>query len=706
LALKRDAGRSAYIVGVDTGGTFTDCAILDAEGRVTCDKALTTPGDLTEGLVEALANAGRRIGLGVEDLLGNTRFVAHGTTQGLNRLYTRSGARVGLLTTRGHEDALFIGRVFQKVAGLGEREVTAASTLRKPAPLVPRDRVLGITERIDCDGDVVVALNEAELDAAIEHIVATGVESVAVVLLWSFMNSAHEQQVKAKIRAKAPGLFVTVSSDLSPVLGEYERTATTVINAYLAPTTHRYLQDLEARLRGRHLQGPVLVMQSNGGILPAAAASERAVQMVASGPVGGVTGAALLARALDLTHVITTDVGGTSFDVGMVIDAEPILASQPNLGQYTVQIPMIDVRSIGAGGGSLAWVEEGSGLLRVGPQSAGANPGPVCYGRGGQQPTVTDANLTLGRLDAGRFFGGRMTLDAAAAEKAIRTRIAEPLGLTVVQAAQGILDIVDAHMSDLVHKMTIEGGWDPRDFVLFAFGGGGPLHVGSYAEDLQVRHALISPYAPMFSALGMASAGITRYYIQARPSPFPPAERGVKDVFDELEQRARRDADESAGVADGSLSLKRFVDMRFRFQVHELRVPAPSGSLDAASITGLRTAFEAAYERTYGAGTVLPGAAIEIVNYGLTSYVPVAQPPLQRFEMSSSDPREAALDKRTVYFRDRFHVTPVYTAERLRPGNVVAGPALIEDLATTTVVHPGQRIEVDCYRNLLLNFER
>lgn len=694
------------IVGVDTGGTFTDCVIIDDAGRITCDKALTTPGALTEGLVQALGNAGRRVGLRENELLASTRFVSHGTTQGLNRLFTRTGARVGLITTRGHEDTLLIGRVFQKVAGLGEREITAAFALRKPQPLVPRDLVIGVTERVDSDGDVVVTLNEDEVERAVQALVTAGVESIAVVLLWSFMNPAHEARIKAMIQKRAPGCFVTVSSELSPVLGEYERTATTVINAYLAPTTHRYLQDLESRLQQQRLAGPVLIMQSNGGVVPASAASEQAIQIVASGPVGGVVGAALLGRELGLTHVITTDVGGTSFDVGLVVDREAVLAAQPTLDQYTVQIPMIDVRSIGAGGGSLAWVEESSGLLRVGPNSAGASPGPVCYGRGGRQPTVTDANLVLGRLDAARFFGGRMPLDTAAAERAIRASVAEPLGLDVLDAAQGILDIVDAHMADLVQMMTIERGWDPRDFVLFAFGGGGPVHVGSYGDDLQVKHALISPYAPMFSALGMASAGITRYHMRARPSPFPPPQGVVADVFGDLEARARREAESSARVAGGNVTLKRFVDMRFRFQVHELRVPVVPGDLGEASVGALRGIFEAAYERTYGAGTVLPGAGVEIVNYGVISYVPVSRPPLQTFPLGGIDPEAARLDQRSVYFRDRSWVTPVYAADRLRPGNLVAGPALIEDMATTAVVHPGQRVEIDQYRNQLLHFER
>src|SRR3954468_14834112 len=507
----------AYVIGVDTGGTFTDCVVLDDAGRVYYDKARSTPDDLAVGVLAAVDNAAAVMGLDRQALLGDTRVFAHGTTAGLNKLFTRTGARTGLIATRGHEDAILIGRVFQKVAGRGEREITDAVHLDKAVPLVPRELIRGVNERVDYKGAVVVELNHDEGAAAIRDLIAAGVDSLAICLLWSFMNPSHEQALARLARELRPDLYLSVSSELVPLLKEYERTATTVVNASLGPTLHDYVLALDARLQADGLRQPFFMMQSMGGVLPAAEASQQAVNTLRSGPVGGVVASIALGEALGHRNIIATDVGGTSFDVGLVVDGEPQLARAPVVEQYHLLVPMVDVVSIGAGGGSIAWIEPHSGLLRVGPHSAGAQPGPVCYGAGGTEPTVADADLVLGRLNPAYFFSGRTRLDVDGARRAIAERIAAPLGLDVVEAARGIVEIVDAHMADLVRKVTIERGYDPRDFVLYAYGGGGPTHVGAYARDLGVRQAVVSPYAAAFSALGIAASDLQRFYVKAEP---------------------------------------------------------------------------------------------------------------------------------------------------------------------------------------------
>ncbi|HEY7065488.1 MAG TPA: hydantoinase/oxoprolinase family protein [Chloroflexota bacterium] len=690
----------AYIVGVDTGGTFTDCVVIAGDGSVTHDKALTTPEDLTLGVLQSVGNTAALLGLSARDLLSETQVFAHGTTAGVNALISRTGAKVGLLTTKGHEDAILIGRVHQKVEGLSEREIIDVARLEKADPLVPRPLIKGLDERVDYKGGAVVALDLDQAREAVRALVAEGVQAIAVSFLWSFMNPAHEQAVQALIRADFPGLFVTISSDLAPVMGEYERTATTVINAHVGPKIEGYMLALEGKLRAAGLTGQFLAMQALGGAIPAAEAARRAVNILSSGPVGGAIGSAFLGRTLDYPNVITTDVGGTSFDVGLVVEGEARYADRPVFEKYALLTPMIDVTSIGAGGGSIAWVEPETGLLQVGPRSAGSNPGPVCYGRGGTEPTVTDADLVLGRINPEHFFGGRLRLDAAAAECAIRERVAEPLGMSAVEAARGIVDIADAHMADLVRKVSIENGYDPRDFVLFAYGGGGPLHVGAYAADIGVRSVVISPYAPVFSAFGIAGADVVRFYQKSYPAVFPLDPAIVNQIFAELEAQAQEEA--GGGAGEPALELQRQIDLRFRRQTHELRVAVPRKELSAADLDQLVDQFEADYERLFGRGTGYRRAGVEVSTFRVRCVLRLPKPALRAAPADGADASHAQKGTRPVFFRGEFVPAPIYAGEALRPGNVVAGPAVIEGGATTVPVHPGQTVRVDQHLNLIM----
>ena len=686
-----------FVIGVDTGGTFTDCVAIGEDGSVIWDKAHTTPQDHTVGILNAIGNTSARLGISRSQLLGATVALGIGSTVGLNALLARGGAKTGLLTTRGHEDNLFIGRIHQKVAGLGEEEIKDVVHLDKATPLVPRSLVCGINERTDYKGAILAALDVKDVEAAVTEMAAEGIESLAVCFLWSFMNSSHERAVRDLVEKRFPGIFVTLSSEVSPLLGEYERTATTAINASLGPIVKRFMGRLVESLRSAGLSGPVLAMHSLGGVIPCEEAGDKAAHIMASGPVGGVMGAMNMGRMLGHKNIIVTDVGGTSFDVGLIVDGRPTLNRQPVFEKFTLAVPMIDVISIGAGGGSIAWVEAETRLLQVGPRSAGALPGPACYDQGGNEPTVTDANLVLARIDARSFFGGRKKLDYDLARKAIEEKVARPLGMDLLKAAKGILEIVDSHMADLVRRVTVEQGYHPSEFVIYAYGGGGPLHVGSYARDIGVSEVLVSPYAPVFSGFGIAGCDIQRQYTRSRPMTLPAPPAQFNAIFSDLEAAAIRDAVRSAG----ELELERFLDMKFRRQVHNVRIAVPSGELRSQEMDALMVNFEEAYERIYGKGTAYRKAGVEVSNFIVTATTKTYKPKLKVDDWEGADPERARVGERQVYFEE-FVQTPVFSMELLRPGNRIAGPAIVESPATTLLLHPRQMASVDRSRNLLL----
>ena len=686
-----------FVIGVDTGGTFTDCVAIGEDGSVAWDKAHTTPQDHTVGILNAIENTSTRLGLSRSQLLGATVALGIGSTVGLNALLARAGAKTGLLTTRGHEDNLFIGRIHQKVAGLGEEEIKDVVHLDKATPLIPRALVCGINERVDYKGAVLAHLDLQEVERAAARLVQQGIESLAVCFLWSFMNSSHERAVSDLVEKRFPGIFVTLSSEVSPLLGEYERTATTAINASLGPIVKRFMGRMLESLRSAGLGGPVLAMHSLGGVIPCEEAGDKAAHIMASGPVGGVMGAMNMGRMLGHKNIIVTDVGGTSFDVGLIVDGRPTLNRQPVFEKFTLAVPMIDVISIGAGGGSIAWVDAETRLLQVGPRSAGALPGPACYGQGGNEPTVTDANLVLGRIDARSFFGGRKKLDDGLARKAIEEKVARPLGMDLLKAAKGILEIVDSHMADLVRRVTVEQGYHPSEFMIYAYGGGGPLHVGSYARDIGVSEVLVSPYAPVFSGFGIAGCDIQRQYTRSRPMTLPAPAAQFNEIFSELEAAATRDAVQSAG----ELELERFLDMKFRRQVHNVRISVPSEELRSQEMDAVLVNFEEAYERIYGKGTAYRKAGVEVSNFIVTARTKTYKPKLKEDEWEGEDPERARVGERQVYFEE-FIRTPVFSMELLRPGNRIAGPAVVESPATTLLLHPRQTARVDRSRNLLL----
>ena len=486
-------------IGVDTGGTFTDLVYLLDDGSIEVAKRPSTPPEFSNGVINVVETIDKG-----RNVLTTLDYFYHGTTVATNAMITSSGVKIGFITTAGHRDALPMMRIIGRSAGRSEIELKQYSYSDKPAPIVPKSRIKEVHERVDYKGAIIVPLNEESARRAVRELKEEGVEGIGVCFLWSFKNRSHEQRMREIIHEEAPGLHVSISSEIVAAIKEYERSATTAVNAYVAPLLTAYLRKLERSLSERGLGSPLYVMQSMGGAMRAAESERRSVNTLSSGPAGGVVASRFLGGLLEQKNIICADVGGTSFDVGLVVDGEPIITSTSTVNQYTLLAPTIDIVSIGAGGGSVARVD--LGRLRVGPQSAGADPGPACYGRGGVQPTVTDANVVLGYIDPDYFLGGEFRLDRSLAFKAIEEKIAEPLGMSVRDAASGIIEIATHHMSDLIRKMTIERGYDPREFVVYGFGGAGPLHGGAFGRELGVKEVIfpLGNIASAFSALGLA----------------------------------------------------------------------------------------------------------------------------------------------------------------------------------------------------------
>ncbi len=698
-----DESRDRYTVGVDVGGTFTDCVTMDAHGTVTVGKALSTPDDYSVGALDAVRNAAESLGLADEgELLASTRLFFHACTIGDNALITGSGAVTGLITTKGFADTLHIMRG-RFTDGVSESEIFHLSRLDKPEPMVPRPLIQEVDERVDYKGAVLVRLDPARVEEAVTELVSRGVEAIAVSLIWSVANDRHERTIAGIIAKEHPGVFLSLSSEVAPYLGEYERTATAVFNACIGPRISAYIKRLGGRLREQGLDGEPLIMQSYGGVLGVEATARNAIGTIESGPAAGVSGSAWLGKLMDLPDILATDMGGTTFKVSVIRDGAIEMDYKPVLLRHQIYATKIWVESIGAGGGSIAWTDPTTGLLKVGPEGAGAQPGPAGYGQGGTEPTVSDADLVLGYLNPDYFLGGRMSLDRERARRAIEEKVAEPLGLSVDAAAAGIYRIINAHMSDLIRRATVERGYDPRDFTLFAFGGAGPVHAARYAAELGIKRVVVPLTASVHSATGLVSSDIVYQYGKSDRLLVPADHERVNGNFDELVRRARADLSAAGFDADG-IRIERSLDMRYRYQVHELNVALPEGDA-ALTEDGLARAYERfddLYERTYGRGSGYREAGKEIMNFRLTATGGLDKPRLLRYPLSSGDASGAVTGRRKVYFEEfgEPRETPVYGFEGLRPGNELAGPAIIETPVTTIVVNPGDRAVMDAYRNI------
>lgn len=690
--------------GVDTGGTFTDC-ILISEGTVVRAKAPSTPHDFSIGFFDALESAGSQLGMRLEDLVPRLKHLGYGTTVATNIVVQRNGARTGLLMTEGFSDTLLMMRAIGRVTGVPPEQLMHLSATSKPAPLVPRSLTREVVERVDCFGDIVVPLDEEQCRRAIIKLLELDVEAIAISFLWSFLNPAHERAALEIARELAPSVYSCCSSALAPRLGEYERTATTAINAYVGPATSDYMQRVQLGMEKLLSPHEPLVLQCSGGAIPISQVARDAVRTIGSGPAAGVVASADLARRLDIDHVICADVGGTTFDVGLIRDGRAVMTDTSIVSQYRYFAPSVDIESIGAGGGSIAWVDSMSGTLRVGPESAGASPGPAAYGQGGERPTVTDACLVMGYLNPESVLAGRVGLDIEAAKRAVST-VAEPLGMTLERAAAGIVRIAEMHMADLVRKTTIQRGYHPSDFVLFAYGGGGPVHAGSFGAELGVSRVLI-PFgesSSLWSAFGAAASDVRRVFEASRVLEAPLAVNLLNEMYKILESDAV-DWLAAQGFELADMRLERSADVRYKAQIHQVAIPIVGESLDELAGETILDDFEQAYEALYGEGTGYRAAGIELTAVRVSAVGAIAKSDV-RAEDRATPARKAG--SRRVWWPevDAYVDTDVHEGATLAPGDRRMGPAIVEYRDTTLVVHPGQCVYVDMYGNLELEMER
>ncbi|MEP9383285.1 hydantoinase/oxoprolinase family protein [Nocardioides sp. KR10-350] len=699
----------SYYVGIDIGGTFTDAVLLDDAGVARLLKTPTTLDDPARGVNNALALAEKELDLAEGSLLAEVSYFGLGTTVATNALIERKGVRTGVITTRGFRDTLLIQRGMGHWAGKDLHEIVRFSQRRLPEPIVPRHLIEEVIERVDYKGAVITPLDEDDVRRAVRALLEDGVQAIAVVLLWSFRNPAHEQRVAEIVREMAPDVYLSVSSDLAPVLGEYERTSTTAMNAYLGPHVRRYMESLQGSLRGRGMTGTLRILDSGGGVITPERCGETAVSILTSGPTGGVLASAKLAEQLGTPNVLTTDMGGTSFDVGMILDYEPVVSPSQQVNGYHVLKPAVQVTAIGAGGGSIAQVVNGQ--LTVGPESAGSVPGPACYMRGGTRPTVTDADVVLGIIDPEYFLGGTFPLDKEAATAAIREHVAEPLGISVEDAAAGIKRIADHMMADLLDTLTVGKGHDPRDFVVFAYGGAGGAHCHRYGAELGVQSVIVPSTATVHSAFGAVMSDLHVATELSDPMHSPSWEQApeVLDAarlsanFERLEEQAREQLVES-GAAPDRVFVHRFAEIRFRMQAKSLSVPVPDGRLTPESMATLLADFLALFEETYGPEAVFLGAGVEIPSVRVQARGELTKPQITSVVSGGSALEGRLPESRKVYFGpDHGWVeTQVVKGVSLHAGDVVDGPAVIEHPGTTVFIGIGQQARIDHLDNTVI----
>jgi N-methylhydantoinase A len=656
--------------------------------------------------MNALEVTAESMGMDRATLLRRSSVLKHGTTVATNAMITRTGSRVGLLTTKGHEDAIFIMRAIGRVDGLEEMEIRHVTKVTKPKPLVERPDVRGIYERLDFRGEVLAPLDEDDAREAISYLVdERGVDAIAVCLLFGWKNPVHEKRIVELIREMYGDreLTVTASHVIAPMAGEYARINTTVANSFLDRTMRGYVQELRRRLHGEGLrEGGIMLMQGNGGIVRPEEMT--AVGSLQSGPAGGMIATEYVAGKLGHDNVITTDMGGTSFDVGLLTLGTLHYARSPIVERARLLQPLIEVESIGAGGGTVARVDPLTRRLLVGPASAGADPGPVAYGMGGKAVTVTDANIVLGYINPDYFLGGRRKLDRGAAEHAIRTQIAEPLGLSIVEAAAGIYDVVNSKMSDLIRKQVVRSGTTPEDYVMYAFGGAGPAHAAAYGADLGVSRIYVFPMSPAFSAFGVATANVIH---TIRRTSYFPAPIDIEALERELEISIKGLAEvmKREGFDTSDVTFRRTLYMRYTRQTNDVELTIPDRVLTSVDLAEIERMFNARYEALYGAGSTHSEAGIEVIAISIDAIAATPKPQLKRYEMSGSAPLEARKGSRQAYFtapERGFMETAIYDYDLLRPGNLLSGPAIVETPFTTVVVPAHVRAEIDEYRNVIL----
>lgn len=694
-----------YIIGVDVGGTFTDGVLADGEGRIYGAKAPSTPPNYTGGFFEVLEELAQQAGLTLREMLADTHHISHGTTSSLNALVMGTVPDIGFITTRGHRDSIYIMNVEGRYLGSSPEELQSVITQSKRHALIPRSLAYEVTERVDRDGRILVRLDEDEVRATVQALVAEGVPAIAVSLLWSFRNDAHERRIREIVHEIAPDMFVALSSEVSPRIREFSRSATTIMSAQIAPGLRAYLGDLEQRLRDSGLSGQLLIMQSNGGAIVAKDAPARAISTVGSVLTGGVVGAVALGDQLGHGNIVATDVGGTTFLTGLVVGGEPVRSTTTVLNHHPINVPRVEVDAIGSGGGAIAWIDQGGNLL-VGPKSAQAVPGPACYDQGGTEPTNTDANLVLGILPERGLLGGRKALSMERAREAIRTRIAEPLGLSVEDAAAAIYAVQINQTADLLRKTVVEAGHDPREFIVYAFGGAGPANCAAYSAELGSDTVVVplGPLASAFSAYGLATSDVVLTGEYSDPVTLPVDPGLVEANFMRLETEML-EALEAQDMSFADVELVRELDMRYAMQLAELPTtvgkPVTEHELHAAI-----DRFERQYAELFGEGSGFSAAGVQGITYRVRAVgrldssleVPELEP------ADDADASAAVVGTRPVRLDEQgYQDTTIYDYTRLRPGHELTGPAVVEVPTTTVVVPRGMTGVIDRLGNLVIS---
>jgi len=711
-----------YSVYLDTGGTFTDCVIPGSDGTFTRGKALTKPDRLTDSFFGSIENAANKLGKSAKYILTQTDEVGYGTTLGTNIIVTRKGGpKLGFITTRGFEDRTIVGRL--RSAGLTRTEAMHLISADKPDPIIPRPLIKGVTERIDSAGGVIIPLREAEVRQAVNELLDEGVEGIAVGLLWSFLNPSHEVRVREIIREIAHEIPVALSSEVAPVAREYSRFMSTIIDLYIGKPLKVLLSQIQNDLSKNGYKKPLLVMQAVGGLANASVVKPGTT--LHSGPVGGLAGVEFMRDLYGIKSAIGSDVGGTSFDVCVSSGTERYYLREPIVGRFQIATPMCEIDTIGAGGGTIARFHESSKTIRVGPDSAGSSPGPVCYGFGGTQPTVTDANVVMNRIDPNFFWGGTMKLDREKAVAAIKEKIADPMGMKVEDAAEAICKILDGQMETLLGQTMAKRGIDPSKFVLFAFGGAGAAQAAGYSEHLPFSKVIVPFNAAAFCAFGAATADIKhRYeascYVSFSDIPYDPItlkfdlERihleqfpsrvidRLNNVFKDLDKRISTEM-AAEGFSNEKVTRRYEILARYIGQLWELRAPVSINHIgSAADLATILNSFSQQYETDYGREAMVPSAGVEIISLAAEGIAPAVKPKCVPRDYVGKDPSTALKGKREVYFNGSWVKTNVYDHSKLQVGNIIEGPSIIELEDTTVVVPRGRKITIDEYLNMAM----
>lgn len=679
----------AWRIGIDSGGTFTDvCLFEDATGMVAVWKVPSTPDDPSRAIARGTQEGVERVGASPADIA----YFGHGTTVGTNALIQHRGVKTGLITTEGFRDLIEIGR--QKRPDLYDLQAD------KAPPLVTRDLRFGVAERVRHDGSVETPLDEGAVRQAAQTLKAEGVKAVAIGFLYGFVRPEHEEAAKRIVTEEFPEAFICASHEVAPEFREYERISTTVVNAYLGPVMQGYIRRLADRLKELGLKAVPHLTQSNGGVIGFDMAARLPVRTVLSGPSTGVVAAQAIGAMIGIPSLITFDMGGTSSDVALLDDGEAKLASEANVHGYPIKAPMLDIHTVGAGGGSLAAIDSG-GLLKVGPRSAGADPGPVCYGRGATEPAVTDANVVLQTLNPTHLLGGRMPIDQSLSRQAIG-RLADELGLDLMATAQGIISVVTANMAKAIRVISVQRGHDPRDYALVAFGGAGPLHAARLARELDMKRIVVPRNPGIGCALGLLLTDLRANFATTRLATLSEAlVPDMADIFFALQEQADHWFAEE-GVAAADRRLKRTADLRYHGQNYELAIDVPDGPITPATVTALAEGFAAAHKRLYG--FVAEGEAVQLVTYRVEAVGLVPKAAFRPEPDAGPDASHAVIGSREVWFPEAggFVVCPIYDRDKLKSGNRFAGPAIVEQMDSTTVLLPGMTATVEPYLNLIL----